>query len=64
MVVLPILGRCRQSSHHSEYRRSVALGPPNVLSDAVSLGGEKFPTDFEFLCASFGWLGVVFEKKN
>ena len=32
-------------------------------SDAVSLGGEKIPTDFDFLCASFRWLGVLFEKK-
>ena len=40
-----------------------ATGPPNVLSDAISLGGKKIPMDFEFLCALFGWLGILFEKK-
>ena len=35
-------------------KKNAIPGPPNVLSDAVFLGGEKIPTDFEFLCASFG----------
>lgn len=26
-------------------------------------GGEKIPT-FEFICASFGWLGIPFKKKS
>ena len=34
-----------------------------MISYAISHGGEKIPTDFELICALFGWL-VSFSKKS
>ena len=50
-----------QSVLSTDYDSLTTIGPPNIPSDAVSLGGEKIPTDLEFLCASFS---VLFEKKS
>ena len=35
---------------------------PECSPKCLILGGEKIPTNFEFICASFGWLGAFFEK--
>ena len=36
---------------------------PESSLRCLILGGEKIPTNFEFICALFRWLGAFFEKK-
>lgn len=45
---------------HSLYHKRTPESSPRCLI----LGGKKIPTNFEFLSASFGWLGILFEKKK
>lgn len=59
----------RHSRRHSrtEVCRNAQVDGCRTLECALRgriLGGEKIPTDFEFICASFRRLGVLFEKKN
>jgi len=48
---------CRLVSWKTDMGRT-----PEISSRCLILGGEEIPTNFEFVCALFGWFGILFEK--